>query len=110
MFELIRKSLLASLGAAVVTKEKVEAATKKWVDDGKISTEEAEKFAQDLVDSGQKQWDEFQVKIADTVKKTLESLNVATHTDIEALYARIEAIEKKLSLSQDPGKSGLEES
>jgi hypothetical protein len=36
VLEMIRKSMLASLGAAVVTKEKVEEATKRWVDEGKI--------------------------------------------------------------------------
>ena len=106
MFELIRKSLLASLGAAVVTKEKVEAATKKWVDDGKISTQEAERLAQDLVDSGQKQWEDFQSKVTDTVNKTLENLDIATHKDIEALTGRIEAMEKKLSVPEGPGESG----
>ncbi|MBW1800047.1 MAG: hypothetical protein JRJ85_04880 [Deltaproteobacteria bacterium] len=49
MFELIKKSLLASLGAAVVTKEKVEKVTRKLVDEGKISKDEAEKLSQDLL-------------------------------------------------------------
>jgi polyhydroxyalkanoate synthesis regulator phasin len=54
LIEMIRKSLLASLGAAVVTKEKVEEATKRLVEDGKISRDEAEKLANDLVDNLEK--------------------------------------------------------
>jgi len=105
MFEMIRKSLLASLGAAVVTKEKVEAATKKWVDDGKISTDEAEKLAQDLVENGRKQWEEIQSKVSETVRKTLENLDIATRKDIDNLTNRIEGLEKKISVSDEPGES-----
>ena len=105
MFEMIRKSLLASLGAAVVTKEKVEAATKKWVDDGKISTDEAERLAQDLVENGRKQWEEIQSKVSETVRKTLESLDIATRKDIDNLTNRIEDLEKKILVPDEPGES-----
>ncbi len=106
MFEILKKSLLASLGAAVVTKEKVEAATKKWVDDGRISTEEADRLAQDLVESGRKQWEDFQSKVSETVKKTLEGLDIATREEVDALTTRIEEIEKRLSLCEGRGESG----
>lgn len=105
MFEIIRKGLLASLGAALVTKEKVEAATKKWVDEGKISTDEADRLAQDLVESGQKQWEEIQSKISETVRKTLENLDIATRKDIDILATRIDEIEKKISVPGEPGES-----
>ena len=106
MFEILKKSLLASLGAAVVTKEKVEAATKKWVDDGRISTEEADRLAQDLVESGRKQWEDFQSKVSETVKNTLEGLDIATREEVDALTTRIEEIEKRLSLCEGRGESG----
>ena len=105
MFEMIRKSLLASLGAAVVTKEKVEAATKKWVDDGKISTDEAERLARDLVENGRKQWEEIQSNVSETVRKALENLDIATRKDIDNLTNRIEELEKKISVPDEPGES-----
>ncbi len=105
MFEMIRKGFLASLGAAVVTKEKVEAATKKWVDEGKISTDEAERLAQDLVENGQKQWEEIQTKVSETVRKTLEGLDIATRKDIDHLSERIDEIEKQISVSEGPDES-----
>lgn len=97
MLDFIRKSLLAGIGAAVVTKEKVESLTKKWVDDGKISREEAEKLTNELVESGQKQWDDLQSKISETIKKGLEGLKLVTRTDLEALSRQMEEIEKRLA-------------
>lgn len=101
MFELIRKSLLASLGAAVVTKEKVENATKRWVDDGKISREEAEKLAHDLVDSGRKQWEELQAKVTGTVRKTIEGLDLVPRKEFDEIKEKLKDIEKRLDAIQD---------
>lgn len=105
MFEFIRKSLLASLGAAVVTKEKVESITKKWVDDGKISTEEAERLANDLVDSGKRQWDDLQEKVMETIKKGLESLDLVTQTEFEKLARQVKEMEARLAALEGKGPS-----
>jgi polyhydroxyalkanoate synthesis regulator phasin len=107
MFEMIRKSLLASLGAAVVTKEKVEDATKRWVDEGKISRDEAEKLAADLLESGQHQWDEIQGKITETVRKGLDNLDIGSKIEFQELEERVAHLEKRVS--ELAGAKGTEE-
>ncbi len=97
MFELIRKSFLASLGAAAVTREKVESVTKRLVDENKLSREEAERLANELVDSGQKQWDEFQSKISETIRKGLESLDLITRPEFEKLTRQVKEMEARLA-------------
>ena len=108
MFEMIRKSLLASLGAAVVTKEKVEQATRRWVDEGKISKEEADKLAQELVDSGQRQWEDIQTKITDTVRKGLDTFDIGSKDEFRELKERVENLEKRLSESEAAGTTAEE--
>ncbi|MBN2123164.1 MAG: phasin family protein [Deltaproteobacteria bacterium] len=101
MFELIKKSLLAGLGAAVVTKEKVEETTKKLVDEGKISMEEAEKLSKELLESGQAQWQELQSKITAAVKKAVSSLDLAARKDLEALEEKVEDLRKRLETIEE---------
>ncbi len=101
MLELIKKSLLAGLGAAVVTKERVEKATQKLVDEGKISGEEAEKLASELIESGEKQWHEVQAKIAESVKRATENLNLCSRREYEELKSRVEALEKRVTVVED---------
>jgi polyhydroxyalkanoate synthesis regulator phasin len=98
LIEMIRKSLLASLGAAVVTKEKVEEATKRWVEDGKISREEAEKLANELVESGRHQWDEIQEKMTETVRKGLDTFDIGSKREFQDLKEQVENLEKRLAL------------
>ena len=106
MFELIKKSLLASLGAAVVTKEKVEKATRKLVDEGKISKDEAEKLSKDLIESGQKQWEEIQERVSDTVKKVIANLDLVTKKDFRELKDNVDDLKKRLPMMEEADKSG----
>jgi polyhydroxyalkanoate synthesis regulator phasin len=98
MFELIRKSLLATLGAAVLTKEKIQEVTFSLVEQGKISTEEAEKLADDLVKSGQSQWDEVQSKVSESVRRSMDSLDLSRKTEFQELKARVENLEKRVTI------------
>jgi polyhydroxyalkanoate synthesis regulator phasin len=97
IFEMIRKSVLASLGAAVVTKEKVEEATKRFVDEGKISREEAERLANELVESGQHQWEDIQEKITETVRKGLDTFDIGSKKEFRDLMERVDSLEKRLT-------------
>jgi polyhydroxyalkanoate synthesis regulator phasin len=103
MLEMIRKSLLATLGAAVVTKEKVEEATRIWVDEGKISRSEAERLAEDLVESGQHQWQEIQTRVSETVRRGLDTLDIGSKKEFRDLQARVEELERRLAQLQGPG-------
>ena len=97
VLEMIRKSMLASLGAAVVTKEKGEEATKRWVDEGKISKDEAEKLAHDLVESGRHQWEDIQEKMTETVRKGLDTFDIGSKREFQDLKEQVENLEKRLA-------------
>jgi polyhydroxyalkanoate synthesis regulator phasin len=103
MLEMIRKSLLATLGAAVVTKDKVEEATRSWVEEGKISRSEAERLAEDLVESGQHQWQEIQTRVSEMVRKGLATLDIGSKKEFRDLQARVEELERRLAQLQGPG-------
>jgi polyhydroxyalkanoate synthesis regulator phasin len=106
MLEIIRRSLLASLGAAVVTREKIEETTRRWVEEGKISREEAEKLAQELVDSGQHQWEELQTRVTETVRKAMDAFDIGSRHEFQELKERVENLEKRLSMVEDTAKPG----
>lgn len=105
MLELIKKSLLASLGAAVVTKEKIQEATFSLVQQGKISVEEAERLSDDLVTSGRHQWEEVQGKIAENVKKAMDSLDISSKSEFQELMDRLENLEKRVAILEHANPS-----
>ena len=104
MFETIKKSLLAGLGAAVITKEKIEKVTRKLVDEGKLTTEEAESLSKDLIESGARQWEDIQDRVSSTVKKALEGLDMCTKQDFTDLMDRVDALEKRIAALEEEKK------
>jgi polyhydroxyalkanoate synthesis regulator phasin len=110
MFELLRKSILAGIGAAVLTAEKVQEATKRFVDEGKLSAEEAEKFANDLLRSGERQWDDMSSRISEGVRKGVETLDFVNRKDFQDLKARVEMLEQRLSILEEMERRAVETS
>ncbi len=106
MFELVKKGLLAGLGMAVVTKDKMEKVFQTLVDEGKMSQEDAEKKVKELLDSGEKQWHEMEDKIRELVGDVLRSTNICSREEAEALSARITALEARLAALESPAGPG----
>ncbi|MGV8075587.1 MAG: phasin family protein [Syntrophobacteraceae bacterium] len=101
MLELIKKSVMAGIGAVMVTVEKVHEATRRLVDEGKISREEAEKLAEDLIKSGEKQWEEISNKIGESLKKGMSSLDLVKRKEYKDLIARMELLEQRVASLED---------
>ncbi len=96
MLELLRKSFLAGIGAVVVTGDKIREATRALVEEGKLSTEEAEKLTDDLVKSGERQWEDFNTKFQSSMKKWSENVDLARKKELTDLQSRVELLEERL--------------
>jgi polyhydroxyalkanoate synthesis regulator phasin len=57
MIDLIKKSLMAGIGAAVVTKEIVEEALEDFVRQGKVSAADAAIMAEKIAEQGRREFD-----------------------------------------------------
>jgi polyhydroxyalkanoate synthesis regulator phasin len=102
MFEIFKKSLFAGLGLAVVTKTKLEKVLEKLVEEGKMSREEAEKMGQELLESGEKQWDDFETKLKETVKGFLENMDLSKASDLKKLEKKVKALDMRLKALEKP--------
>ncbi len=111
MLELLKKGMFAGIGAAVLTRDKIREATRMLVEEGRLSNEEAEKLTEDLVSSGEREWDEINSKFQSSFKKISENLEVVRKQEFVDLKARVELLEQRLSLlektrSREGGATG----
>lgn len=97
MLELIRKTLLAGIGAAIVTRDKVMDATRRFVEEGKMSTEEAERMADDLIRSGERQWHELNDWLSEMMKKWGDGTSFVRDREFQELRARVETLELRIA-------------
>ena len=110
MFELLKKGLFAGLGLAVVTKEHLEKSVNKLVDDGKLSRDEAEKMLSEVLESGEKQWQEMEGFVKDLVKRAVDGIDICTKKEMEELKQTISNLEDRLSRMEDKAEGNKEQS
>lgn len=93
MIELIKKSMLAGVGAAVVSKESAEKALSGLVEKGKISTSEAREVADKIVEEGRAEYEKARTEMEGWFEDMLRKGKVATQSDVAKLEARVAALE-----------------
>ncbi len=96
MYESVRNLLLAGLGAAVLTKDKVLELTRQFVEQGKMSSGEAEKMAEDLAEESRRQARAWSEKVEQGVGKAVEALRLASREELKSLEMRVRALEESL--------------
>lgn len=94
MLDLLKKGMLTGLGIAVVAREKLEAAAKRLVDEGKMSQTDAEKLLADLLASGEAQWKDMENRMRETMREMVSGLHLCTRQEFEELRARVDKLEK----------------
>jgi polyhydroxyalkanoate synthesis regulator phasin len=97
MLEDIKKGLLAGFGSVLLTKDKVEEATKKLVEQAKLSREDAQKLTDELVELGEKRWSEVENAVTEVTRKGLDSLDVCRQSELTEVKKRLESLENRLA-------------
>jgi polyhydroxyalkanoate synthesis regulator phasin len=93
MIDTIKKTLLAGVGAAVVTKERVEAALEDFVKQGKVSSTEARAMAEKIAADGKREFETLSGQLNDKVKDVVSGLSRSTQERLDALESRVKALE-----------------
>jgi polyhydroxyalkanoate synthesis regulator phasin len=101
MPDLIKKTLLASVGLALKTWDEVEDLAKELVDKGKMTEKDGSKFIKDL----QKRYEETQKKLEARVEKTvkdfLKKANVVTSDELKAVKKEVRELKKMISSEKE---------
>jgi len=100
MIDLIKKTLLAGVGAAVITKEKVEDTLGDYVRQGKVKAEDAKIIAAKIAEQGRKEFEDVSQSLAAKIQELASRTGSSTDkTDprIAALEQRIRDLEAKLA-------------
>ena len=101
MWDFVKKSLAFSLGAAMLTGEKLREFADEAVARGEMSKEEAKKFIDDVSQRGEEEKRNLQTWIREQVAKVMRDAGAVEASRVDALEQRIQALEAKLSISSE---------
>lgn len=103
MIDLIKKTLLAGVGAAVITKDKVETALEDFVKQGKVSSHEARAMAEKIATDGRREFESMSNELGDKLKELFARQDRELRERVAALEARVAALESAAPQAKTPG-------
>ena len=104
MIDAIKKTLLAGVGAAVITKEKAEAALNDLVKQGKISTADARIIAEKIAEQGRREFEDLSGRLNDKIRDVLSHSDQRMQARLDALEDRVRKLEEKTADVSDARK------
>jgi len=93
MIDLLKKSIYATIGLAVMTREKAEDFARNLASEAKMSENEGRKFIDDIVKKSEEGKGALQKMIHDTVDAILKKMNLATRKELSDLETRVRILE-----------------
>lgn len=95
MSDLIKKTILAGLGALSLSREKAEGIAKDLIKRGELAKTEETKFVKDLMERVEKSKTEIERKTEKIVKQVLARLDIPTRKELNELKTKINKLIKK---------------
>ena len=96
MFDIIKKSVLAGIGAVAVTQEKAQEVIADFVEKGKITEQEGKTLLDDMKHALQDNQDKLSATIDERITCVMNRLNLVTKDDLAAVSERLTKIEQQL--------------
>lgn len=94
MIDVIKKTLLAGVGAAVITKDKVEAALGDFVKQGKVTSAEARVMAEKIAEDGRREFENLSHELSEKLRDKFAGIDSEAKQRLNALEARVAALER----------------
>lgn len=94
--DLMKKAVLAGIGVASLTMEKVEEFSKELIDKGKLTEQEGEKFLQDIQKRAEESREALKQQTDRLVESAISRMQLAKTSDLEKLQAEIEGLRKEI--------------
>lgn len=104
MIDLLKKTLLAGVGAAVITKDKIEDTLDGFVRQGKVNAQDARIMADKIAEQGRKEFDDLAGDLGDAINEKLSHAKTDHEARIAGLEERIRVLET--SMAEPPTRNG----
>lgn len=103
MKELMKNVVYAGVGAAFLTKEKIEELRNDMIEKGKLSQEEGRQFVEELIRKSDKAKDQLDLWMNRRVEEQVKKLNLATVDEVADLRRSVEELQVALNKIQQEG-------
>ncbi len=100
MKELLKNIVYTGIGAAFLTKEKIETLKDDLVEQGKIKEDEGKQFVEELIQKTTSIKDSLDLRISQIIEAKIKALDIPTNADLADLRRQVE--ELQVALNKNP--------
>lgn len=97
MLELFKKTVFAGIGAAVITKDRIESMLQEMVEQGKITRDEASRMAEKIAAEGRDEFERTREEISNNFSRMFKRTRFATAEDFLELERRVNLLEERVA-------------
>lgn len=110
MKELLKNMLYTGVGAAFLTRDKLDEIRKELVDRGNLTKEEGKEFVEDLLKKSNSARDQLEIWMGRQVEDRIKGFNLATTDEVAELRLKVEelqvALQTALKSKEQPKTNG----
>lgn len=91
----LKNLLLAGLGAASYSQEKLRNLINEAIDRGELTREQGESILEDWVSKGKEEREQLSSRFSEEARKMIEKAGLVGRDEFDALVARVQALEEQ---------------
>lgn len=92
--EELKKMMLATVGAATISLEKIDSTLSELVEKGKLSVKEGKELREELIKKNRKE--EPETLTRENLDSMIESLNLVSKREVELLEEKLKLLEERI--------------
>lgn len=93
----MRKAMLAGIGALTLSEQKARVIINDLVEQGRMSSEEGEKLARELMEKADLSRRELEEKVGEYARELMAKVDFVKRSEYEELLCRVEDLERRLA-------------
>jgi poly(hydroxyalkanoate) granule-associated protein len=102
LYEVARKVLLASIGAAALAQDEIEQFIDKLVDRGEIAKKDGRKLIDEILEKRKERFGAAEDEFGSRIDKILKTMNVPTKKDFDELVKKLNALTQQIDELKKP--------
>jgi polyhydroxyalkanoate synthesis regulator phasin len=92
----IKQLLLVGIGTTSLAAEKLREVSEQWVKDGKINSDQAQAFVDDMMSQIKTEQGNFESNMERQLRHMLQDLGVPRQSEVDELRGRIDRLERQV--------------
>jgi polyhydroxyalkanoate synthesis regulator phasin len=93
---LLKQLLMIGIGTTSLVADKLREVSEQWVKDGKLDSEQASSFVNDLMQQLKSEQSNFETQMNRQLKNVLQDLGVPRQNEMDELRGRLDRLERQV--------------